>query len=93
MSEPAGDNGRITFTVKELLEKLDLKLDVVVAGLAEKANAHELADLEKRVIALEGSAATESQLKAYRRWLIVFGTPTVLTLLGLAATVAFKLIQ
>jgi hypothetical protein len=93
VSEPAGENGRITYTVKELLGKLDTKLDVVVAGLAEKADAHDLERLKDRVTALEGSAATESQLSAYRRWLLVFGTSTVLSVLGLAAAVALKFIQ
>jgi hypothetical protein len=92
MSEPAGENGRITYTVKELLGKLDAKLDYVIAQLADKADAHDLEDLQKRVTVLEGSAATETQLKAYRRWLLVFGTSTVLALLTVAVAVARQLL-
>jgi hypothetical protein len=93
VSEPAAENGRITFTVKELLGKLDVKLDTVIAQLADKADAHDLEDLQKRVTVLEGSAATETQLKTYRRWLLVTGTSTVLALLGIVSQFALKLLQ
>lgn len=104
MSEPLGDNGRITFTVKELLAKLDAKLDLIVAQLDSKAERHDLDSLEVRVLKLEGSAATEAQLREYRtaqererkrdrRWLLVFGTSTVLSILGLLATAILTLIQ
>lgn len=98
------DNGRITFTVKELLGKLDEKLDRIAEQLSAKADAHDLERLEERVIVLEGSAATEAQLAAYRakaeadrkrdrKWLIGFGTGTVLSLMALAATVLFNFIR
>jgi hypothetical protein len=102
MSEPAGENGRITFTVKELLGKLDAKLDLIVAQLAEKADAHDLEDLEKRVASLEGSAATaqevdkqrvklQNERKRDRRWALGLGIPTLLAVLGLSASVIFNL--
>jgi hypothetical protein len=102
MSEPAADNGRITFTVKELLGKLDAKLDLIVAQLADKADAHELEDLVKRVVTLEGSAATEEALererrawkterKRDRRWALGLGIPTLVAVLGLSASLIFNL--
>jgi hypothetical protein len=95
VSEPL-ENGRITFTVKELLAKVDAKLDLIMAQLDAKANSHDLESLEARVIVLEGSAATEAQLKDARdkqarerkndrRWIMVFGTGTLLSAAGLIA--------
>lgn len=103
MSEPL-DNGRITFTVKELLAKVDAKLDLIVAQLDSKAERHEFENLEQRVLRLEGSAATDAQLNEYRakqeqerkrdrRWLLGFGTTTVLAVLGLLATAVLSLVQ
>ena len=87
VSEPAGENGKVTFTVKELLGKLDNKLDLVIAQLATKAEAHVVEELEKRVTALEGSAATETQLTSYRRWLLAFGTGSLISIGGLALSI------
>lgn len=94
MSEPSADTSRISFTVKELLAKMDTKLDAIVARLDEKADAHDLEQLEARVGALERTAATEQELAAYRarhakdrrtdrRWLIGIGLSTFLTALAL----------
>jgi hypothetical protein len=102
VSEPAGENGRITYTVKELLGKLDAKLDLIVAQLADKADAHEVEDLERRVGVLEGSAATEAEVerqrvklqnerKRDRRWMLGLLIPTLVAVLGLSASVIFNL--
>jgi hypothetical protein len=102
MSEPAGENGRITYTVKELLGKLDNKLDLIVAQLATKAEAHEVEQLEVRVAVLEGSAATAAELekqrkkladerKRDRRWVLGLGIPTLVAVLGLSASLIFNL--
>ena len=103
MSE-AADNGRITFTVKELLAKVDAKLDVIVSQLDSKAEGHELDRLAERVTVLEGSAATEASLakerkaraderKRDRRWTLGFAASTLIGVLGLAAALIFDLIQ
>jgi hypothetical protein len=103
MSEPAGENGRITYTVKELLGKLDNKLDLIVAQLATKAEAHEVEDLQKRVTVLEAEAATESTLEEYRtqvedqrksdrRWALGFAVSTLLTVLALGIALLFNII-
>jgi hypothetical protein len=103
MSEPAGENGRITYTVKELLGKLDNKLDLIVAQLATKAEAHEVEDLQKRVTVLEAEAATESTLEEYRtqvedqrksdrRWALGFAVSTLLTVFALGIALLFNII-
>ena len=102
MSESA-DNGRITFTVKELLGKVDVKLDAIAAKLDAKADAHDLEALETRVEVLESSAATEGSLAKYRsqvneqrksdrRWTLGFAVATLLSVLSLAAAVVFNLV-
>jgi hypothetical protein len=103
VSEPSGENGRITFTVKELLGKLDNKLDLIVAQLSTKAEAHEVEDIRKRVAQLESEAATESTLEEYRaqveeqrksdrRWALGFAVSTLLTVMALAIALLFNLI-
>jgi hypothetical protein len=103
MSEPAGENGRITYTVKEVLGKLDNKLDLIVAQLATKAEAHEVEDLQKRVTVLEAEAATESTLEEYRaqveeqrksdrRWALGFAVSTLLTVFALGIALLFNII-
>jgi hypothetical protein len=57
MSEAAGENGTIRFTVKELLAKVDVKLDAISGKLDAKADAHDVHALDARVGALEKEAA------------------------------------
>jgi hypothetical protein len=47
------DNGSIRFTVKELLARMDTKLDSIVTSLEEKADQGDYENLEKRVRSLE----------------------------------------
>jgi hypothetical protein len=98
-----GDNGSIRFTVKELLGEVNGKLDRISEKLDAKAEAHDVAALEARVSRLEGEAATESSLVAYRtqvddqrksdrRWTLGFAVATLLSVLSLSAAVFFNLI-
>jgi hypothetical protein len=51
------DNGSIRFTVKELLAKVDVKLDAISGKLDAKADAHDVQALEDRIGALEKEAS------------------------------------
>jgi hypothetical protein len=53
MSE-AEPSGTVRFTVKELLQAIDLKLDTLNNKLDAKAEAQDLMELERRVDTLEG---------------------------------------
>lgn len=57
MSQPEAENGTIRFTVKELLAKVDVKLDAISGKLDAKADAHDLHALDARVVALEKEAS------------------------------------
>lgn len=95
-------NGRISFTVKELLAKLDAKMDLFAAGLEAKANIEEHRRLVDRVSKLEKQAESDSSVETYRtaaekqrksdrRWLIGLAVTTCLAVLAIAVTVAFNL--
>jgi hypothetical protein len=67
-------NGRVSFTVKELLGNLDKKIDKFVDALEHKADVVRLEQTEKnveeldvRVQALEDSAADQASVDAYRK--------------------------
>lgn len=45
--------GTVTFTVKELLERLDVKLDRLDLKLDAKAEEHDLEDAKRRLDSLE----------------------------------------
>ena len=57
MSEPIGENGTIRYSVKELLAKVDVKLDQISGKLDAKADAHDVLALDGRVAALEKEAS------------------------------------
>lgn len=60
------DDGLVRFTVKELLEKLDHKLDFIATQLSQKADQTDLLALEVRLSAVERASASEQTLAAYR---------------------------
>jgi hypothetical protein len=106
MSAPVEDtgNGRISYTVKELLAKLDAKMDLFAVGLEAKANIEEHRRLVDRVEKLEKASASESSVETYRtnaekqrksdrRWLIGLAVTTCLAVIGIAASVALNFIQ
>ena len=53
MSVPEDTSGTVRFTVKELLARMDGKLDKIHDDLASKAESVEVAALEQRVEKLE----------------------------------------
>ena len=53
------DNGSVSYTVKELLAKLDGKVDTIILALGSKADKAELAEVERRVLALEKQTETQ----------------------------------
>jgi hypothetical protein len=97
-------NGRISFTVKELLAKLDAKMDLFAVGLEAKANIEEMRRLTERVAKLEKAAESESSVETYRlaaerqrksdrRWLIGLAVTTCIAVVGIAANVVFTIFQ
>jgi hypothetical protein len=73
MTSPDNGAGRVTYTVKELIEKVDHKLDVIVEQIATKAGVDELArlvvhieKLDARIDKLEDDSASTALLEEYR---------------------------
>ena len=56
------------FTVKEMVVRLDGKLDGILVSLNSKADRDEVRDLEKRVSSLEGSRTANVALSTWQRW-------------------------
>lgn len=60
----------VTYTVKELLARLDAKIDGMIEMLATKAEQAELNSLSTRVANLETERAEILAISVYKRWLI-----------------------
>lgn len=60
----------VTYTVKELLARLDAKIDGLIEMLATKAEQAELNSLSSRVAHLETEQAEILAIAVYKRWLI-----------------------
>lgn len=60
----------VTYTVKELLARLDNKIDGLIEMLATKAEQAELNSLTQRVSHLETEQAEILAIAVYKRWLI-----------------------
>ena len=56
------------FTVKEMVIRLDGKLDGILVSLNSKADRDEVRDLEKRVSSLEGTRTASVVLSTWQRW-------------------------
>jgi hypothetical protein len=98
MTSPDNGSGKVTYTVKELIEKVDHKLDVIVEQIATKADVGEVAKLIVRVEKLEDDSASAAALEEYRtrqerqrktdrRWMIGMAVTTLLGVIGLVASV------
>lgn len=64
------ENPSVTFTVKELLGRMDAKLDKVITTLDSKASAADLLHLEQRVSVLESDDSREDAARKVREDLV-----------------------
>jgi hypothetical protein len=78
----AEQNGSVTFTVKELLARIEGKIDALTVTLALKADRTDVADLNQRVTKLELGGAGDT---GAREWL----WRAVMALPGIAALAAY----
>lgn len=63
----ADETGNVVYTVKELLAKLDGKVDTIILSLGSKAEKSDVEALAKRVVDLEGKVSLQSEVnKALR---------------------------
>jgi hypothetical protein len=81
-----GNGSSVTFTVKELLARVDGKIDSLLIAVAQKADKHDLERLVERVVKLEAEDRARSELSTFQRWLI--GT-VVVGLIGAVATLTW----
>jgi hypothetical protein len=86
----ADDESTVSYTVKELIERLERKIDQFLTLLHNKADRRDLAVLEQRVDTVERHVSALNQREAaqekrteWKRWLI----PTIATLVLAGATV------
>jgi hypothetical protein len=88
MSEPAsnGNGAGVSYSVKELLAKIEGKLDGVIITIGQKADRHDVEQLDRRVSDLETSDRSDQAVRDFFRWLIpvmaVFGAAVAVHYLG-----------
>ena len=80
----------VSYTVKELIARLEGKIDAVLAALASKADRAELHALEQRVSETEMHLRTSRELSHYQRF--IFGSVGV-SALGAIATLVWLAVQ
>ena len=80
---------KISFTIKELLARQDLKLDTIIVEIRDKADRHEMNQLSGRVSALEMVVATAKGGSSMARWIVpilvsavAIAVPAIIALLG-----------
>lgn len=76
------DDGIVAYTVKELVARLDAKLDTIILTLAAKADKVDVDTLAGRVTAVENMQAQSRGSSTFVRW----ATPVVLSILALAVS-------
>ena len=93
------DDGTVTYSVKELIEKLDRKLDTFLSMLHSKADASEVQELKARVDGVERTVTTltereavqekhEERVTQRRRWVVDAGVGLLLVGATIALTLA-----
>lgn len=83
MSEETTNGTSVRYSVKELLAKIDSKLDVLADEITKRATRTEMEYLARRVEALENAQAGSSALTTFVRWVV----PVALTVIALALTI------
>lgn len=63
-------NGNVSYSVKELLAKIEGKLDGVIITIGQKAERHDVEALGRRVIALEAERDGTRALRDFFRWVV-----------------------
>ena len=79
---------KISFTIKELLARQDLKLDTIIVEIRDKADRHEMDQLAGRISALEVIAATLKGSSSMARWV----APIIVSALAIAVPAAIALL-
>lgn len=62
------ESNGVTYTVKELLAKLDGKLDGIIITIGQKADRHDVESLASRVTLLEAERSGNRALRDFFRW-------------------------
>ncbi len=78
----AGDEGTVQYTVKELIGRLDAKMDLLLDAVDSKASVAALdridgkiTTLEGRVSLLETAEASAKAVSSNTRWMLFTGIP------------------
>lgn len=83
----------ITFTVKEILARVDGKVDLILAQLAGKASLAEVDALKNRVDSLEDDLAIERALAKRTARVVFYGVPGFTAFIGTALAIVFRFVQ
>lgn len=75
-------NGNVSYSVKELLAKLDGKIDGLFMALGSKADKEELVELEKQVAELKLEAARSGGGREWA-WRVAIAAPGLASLIAI----------
>lgn len=89
MTDTSPTNGSVSFTTKELIAKLDGKLDTVILKLDAKADRDDMKHLEGRVTSLETQVAQAKGQSGYSRWVV----PVTISIVSIGVTLATILVR
>ena len=80
---------KISYTIKELLARQDIKLDTIIVEIRSKADRHEVDQLANRVSALEVTSALTKGGSNMARWVVpilvsavAIAVPAIIALFG-----------
>ena len=60
----------VNYTVKELIARVEGKIDSIVATLSNKVDVSAVAAMELRIARLENSDAKQGAVDQYKKWLL-----------------------
>lgn len=82
----------VTYTVKDLIGRVDVKVDQILSRLETKANTAEVAALAVRVDTLEDELAVERALGRRTARLVIFGVPGFAAFVGTVLGIVFRFV-
>ena len=83
----------VTYTVKEMLARVEGKVDLLVRELPGKANVSDVVELRAEVNLLKDEIAIERAVARSIRRLVVFGVPGFVSFVGGVTAIVFRFVN
>lgn len=86
MTDPDNSGGMVNYSVKELIARVEAKLDTVLLSMHDKVDRNDLQKLEGRVDSLEASRDRRTWSGSAWRWAV----PVIIAALGVAVGIVLR---